>query len=177
MSWAAAALSRPARARLVLFTLLLLGLICRLIRISQPFVDQWSWREADVAMIAGNFFRHGFNIFYPQIDWGGPAPGYVGTEFPLVPFLAALLYRLFGVQAWIGRGISLAFFALSLPLFYGLVRRLSNPRSALAATGVYVLTPLGIFASRSFMPDMASLSLAIAALALFAAWLEHEPNG
>src|SRR5688572_6859370 len=39
----------------------------------------------------------------PTIDWAGPAPGYVGTEFPLVPFLALLLYLLLRVQEWIGR--------------------------------------------------------------------------
>ena len=62
-----------------------IGIAIRLIHISQPFVDAWSSRQADVAMIARNFYRHGFNILYPQVDWAGTSPGYVGTEFPLVP--------------------------------------------------------------------------------------------
>src|SRR4029453_12838696 len=54
--------------------------------------------------------------FYPQINWTGPAPGYVGTEFPLVPFLAAGLYQIFGVQDWFGRCLLVGFFAASVPL-------------------------------------------------------------
>ena len=109
-------------------------------------------------MIAENFYRHGFNILYPQINWAGRLPGYVGTEFPLVPFLAAGLYGIFGVQDWIGRALSVAFFATSVPFLYLLMKRVSTGHSGLFAVGVYTLTPLSVLTSRSFMPDMASLS-------------------
>jgi 4-amino-4-deoxy-L-arabinose transferase-like glycosyltransferase len=156
-----------------LVVLLALGVSFRLIKISQPFIDAWSWRQSDVAMIAENFYRHGFRLFYPQINWAGNGPGYVGTEFQLVPFITSLFYIYFGVHEWIGRAVSVLFFAVSVPFFYLLVRKISNERSALLAVGIYICTPLGIYASRSFMPDMASLSLSIAALYLFAEWLER----
>jgi 4-amino-4-deoxy-L-arabinose transferase-like glycosyltransferase len=164
------------REQLLLCAILAGGLGIRLIAISQPYVDAWSWRQADVAMIAENFYRHGFALFYPRVNWAGTAPGYVGTEFPLVPCLAAVLYAAFGVQAWVGRAVSVAFFALSVPFLYRLVRQTSNARAALWAVAIYSLTPLGIFASRSFMPDMASLSLSLVALSLFATWLERAPQ-
>jgi hypothetical protein len=82
----------------MLLAWLAFGLILRLIKISQPLIDSWSWREADVAMIAENFYHDGFQVLYPQINWGGNAPGYVGTEFQLVPLIASLLYIPFGVQ-------------------------------------------------------------------------------
>jgi 4-amino-4-deoxy-L-arabinose transferase-like glycosyltransferase len=44
------------------------------------------------------------------------------------------------------------------------------------AADIYTLTPLSIFASRSFMPDMVSLSLSIVALYLMARWLERAPD-
>src|SRR5712692_8237273 len=119
--------SRNPIALLALFSV---AIFVRLIKISQPFVDAWSWRQGDVAMIAENFYRHGFNILYPQINWAGISPGYVGTEFPLVPYIASLLYVLVGVQEWIGRSISVIFFALSLPFFYLLVKNVFNERSA-----------------------------------------------
>ena len=161
---------------LLLLALLAVGCLIRLWAVTQPFVDHWSWRQADTAMIAENFYRHGFNIFYPQINWAGPAPGYVGTEFPLVPFLAAGLYWIFGVQDWIGRAISVAFFVASVPFLYLLIRRVATPYSGLFAVGVYTLTPLSVLTSRSFMPDMASLSCSIAALSLFAEWLTRAPH-
>ncbi len=108
---------------LLLLALISLGVLFRLIKISQPFVDAWSWRQADVAMIAENFYLHGFNIFYPQINWAGINPGYVGTEFPFVPFIASLHYAVLGIQDWIGRSVSVFFFAVSVPFFYLLVRK------------------------------------------------------
>jgi hypothetical protein len=35
-----------------------------------------------------HFLQNGFRFGYPQIDWAGKAPGYVGTEFPILPFIA-----------------------------------------------------------------------------------------
>src|SRR5215470_13835564 len=125
-----------------LVVLLALGVSCRLIQISQPFIDAWSWRQSDVAMIAENFYHHGFHLFYPQINWAGNAPGYVGTEFQLVPFIVALLYLCFGVHEWIGRAMSVLFFAVSVPFFYLLVRKIANESSALLAVGIYICTPL-----------------------------------
>ena len=104
----------PMSEVVLLCALLVAAVAMRLINISQPFIDAYSWRQSDVAMLADNFYRHGFNIFYPQMSYPGDDPGYVGTEFPLVPFLASLLYVIFGVQDWIGRSISVFFFALSV---------------------------------------------------------------
>jgi 4-amino-4-deoxy-L-arabinose transferase-like glycosyltransferase len=92
---------------------------------------------------------------------------------PLVPFIAAWLYASFGVQAWIGRTVSLLFYTVSVPFLYLLVREIANAGSALFAAAVYTLTPLCIFASRTLMPDMAALSLSTIALYLFAQWLER----
>ena len=156
------------------FALVVLGVAIRVVGLTQPFIDLWSWRQSDVAMIAENFSRNGFQVFFPQINWAGPAPGYVGTEFQLVPLLAALHYRLFGVHEWIGRMVSVAFFAASLPVFFLLVRRLYTARAAFAAVSVYIAVPLSIFSSRSFMPDIPSLSLALVALYLFTRWLEDD---
>jgi hypothetical protein len=156
-------------------TVVLVGIVLRLIQSSQPLVDLWSWRQTETAMIAENFYRHGFNILYPEISWAGNS-GFVGIEFQLITLIAAVLYIFFGIQDWVGRCISVFFFAASVPFLYLLVRKVWNERSAVFAIGIYVLVPLSIFASRSFMPDMASLSLSIMALYLFAEWLEQERN-
>src|SRR5256712_2549906 len=89
----------------------IVGFGVRLIAISQPFIDNWSWRESDVAAIARNFSENGFHFAYPQIDWAGDAAGYVGTEFPILPFAVALIYKIAGVQEWIGRLETVLFFA------------------------------------------------------------------
>lgn len=56
------------------------------------------WDGTDLGSISLNYYHNGFNFFYPQIDWGGAGPGYVEMQFPLVPFITALLYLVFGIH-------------------------------------------------------------------------------
>ena len=77
----------------------------RLVGITQPFVD--------ASELAPERRRHDCPEFLPQ--WvqrvlptdrlGGTVSGDVGPEFQIVPLIAALLYPVFGVHEWIGRGI------------------------------------------------------------------------
>src|SRR5438045_8866328 len=155
-------------------TLSIFAVAARLILITQPYVDRWSWRQSDVAAIARNFSQTGFHLAYPQIDWAGDAPGYVGTEFPILPFVAAVCYRVAGVHEWIGRSQGVIFFAISLPFFFLLVREIFGSTAAIWATFFFAFAPLNLFAGRSFMPDVPSLSLAIIGLYFFLRWLENE---
>jgi 4-amino-4-deoxy-L-arabinose transferase-like glycosyltransferase len=153
------------------------AVVLRVVLINQPYVDHWSWRQSDVAAIARNFLQNGSRFAYPQIDWAGSAPGYVGTEFPILPFIAALCYKFAGAHEWIGRIQAVIFFALSLPFFFLLVREIFGRTAAVWATFFYSFAPLNIFAGRSFMPDVPSLSLAIIGLYFFLRWVEdHKPT-
>jgi 4-amino-4-deoxy-L-arabinose transferase-like glycosyltransferase len=154
--------------------ILVAAFVVRWIGIDQPFVDPWSWRQSDVAAIARNFLENGFHFSWPQIDWAGDQPGYVGTEFPILPFAAALVYQGAGVQEWVGRIQGVFFFVAALPFFFGLVRRIFGDVVAVWATCFYAFAPLSIVASRAFMPDMPSLSLAIVGLYFFLRWLEED---
>jgi 4-amino-4-deoxy-L-arabinose transferase-like glycosyltransferase len=155
-------------------TLSILAVTARLILIDQPYVDRWSWRQSDVAAIARNFEQNGFHFAYPQIDWVGNAPGYVGTEFPILPFVAAICYKFAGVHEWIGRAQAVVFFAASLPFFFLFVREIFGEAAAIWATFFYSFAPLNVFAGRSFMPDVPSLSLALIGLYFFLCWINSE---
>ncbi|MEY2482279.1 MAG: hypothetical protein QOK24_807 [Verrucomicrobiota bacterium] len=158
----------------MLILIVLAAFAVRLIQIDQPFIDPWSWRQSDVAAIARNFFENGFHFRRPQIDWAGNERGYVGTEFPILPFGAALLYGSAGVHEWIGRIQGVLLFVAALPFFFLLVRRIFGEVVAVWATFFYAFAPLSIVASRAFMPDVPSLSLAIAGMYFFLRWVEEE---
>jgi len=154
-------------------TLSILAVVLRFVLIDQPYIDRWSWRQSDVAAIARNFANNGFRFAYPQIDWAGSAAGYVGTEFPILPFLAAICYKFAGVHEWIGRSQAVIFFAFSLPFFCLLVREIFGTTAAVWATFFYSFAPLNVFAGRSFMPDVPSLSLSIIGLYFFLRWIDN----
>jgi 4-amino-4-deoxy-L-arabinose transferase-like glycosyltransferase len=142
--------------------------------IDQPYVDHWSWRQSDVAAIARNFYDGGFRFAYPQVDWAGNATGYVGTEFPILPFVAAICYKFAGVHEWVGRSQAVILFAVSLPFFFSLAREIFGSTAAVWATFFFSFTPLNIFAGRSFMPDVPSLSLTIIGLYFFLRWTHDQ---
>jgi hypothetical protein len=158
---------------MVLF-IVVAAFVVRLVGIDQPFIDPWSWRQSDVAAIARNFLENGFHFSRPQIDWAGNEKGFVGTEFPVLPFFAALVYRSAGVQECVGRIQGVLFFVAALPFFFGLVRRVFGEVAAVWATFFYAFAPLTIVASRAFMPDVPSLSLAIIGLYFFRRWVEED---
>ena len=162
-----AAARYPFYASKVVLLLWILAVAVRLVLIDQPYVDDWSWRQSDVAAIARNFFEGGFRFGYPQIDWAANSAGYVGTEFPILPFLAAICYKFAGIHEWMGRSQSVIFFAISLPFFFLLVREIFDGTTAIWATFFYAFAPLNIFAGRSFMPDVPSLGLGIIGLYFF----------
>ena len=165
---------RPYRVAKLVLALWILSVAVRLIFIDQPYVDHWSWRQSDVAAIARNFYDGGFRFAYPQIDWAGNATGYVGTEFPILPFVAAICYKFAGVHEWIGRSQAVILFAVSLPFFFLLVREIFGSTAAVWATFFFSFAPLNIFAGRSFMPDVPSLSLAIIGLCFFLRWTQDQ---
>jgi 4-amino-4-deoxy-L-arabinose transferase-like glycosyltransferase len=162
------------RTTKLVITLSILAVAARLILIDQPSIDHWSWRQSDVAAIARNFERNGFQFAYPQIDWAGDSPGYVGTEFPILPFVAAICYKFAGVHEWIGRAQAVVFFAASLPFFFLFVREIFGETAAMWATFFYSFAPLNVFAGRSFMPDVPSLSLALVGLYFFLRWIDSN---
>src|SRR5436305_14486203 len=114
------------RTSQVAITISVVAIAVRLIAIDHPFTDTWSWRQSDVAAIARNYFQGGFHFARPQIDWAGDQPGYVGTEFPILPFVAALCYKIFGVHECVGRVQVLLLFALTLPFFFLIVLIISG---------------------------------------------------
>jgi hypothetical protein len=153
-----------------------LGLGLRFLGLSADLWEKHSWRQADVAMIARNFYRNGFHFFYPQVDYAGNLPGYVGTEFPIVPFLTSLLYLLFNEYIALGRLVSIAFFVLSIPLFYLLVRKFLGWQIAAFALFFYAVSPLCVFYTRTLMPESALLCLSIGAIFFFSLWIDKDES-
>ena len=90
---------KEARYHILLLLLVyVVGRLNILFTIDSPILG---WRPADLASIAVSYFRNGFHFFYPQVFWGGNGPGYVEMEFPLLPFLTAALYKLFGLHDYL----------------------------------------------------------------------------
>jgi 4-amino-4-deoxy-L-arabinose transferase-like glycosyltransferase len=136
--------------------ILVLGAGLRMLWLRTPLVEYHHWRQVDTAAIARNLWESGFNVFYPEVDWGG-RHGYVESEFPLVPAAAALVYSVFGQQDYFGRLVSVVFSTATIAATFALARLLLGSAAALAAAYLVAVSPSSVFFGRAFMPDAAML--------------------
>ncbi|HEX8806548.1 MAG TPA: glycosyltransferase family 39 protein [Candidatus Aquilonibacter sp.] len=133
--------------------------------IHDPLLDHPNWRQGDTASIARNFATLRYNIMYPQTNYDGPPPNYVELELQIVPFLAATLYKVFGIHEIFGRLITLCF-SIGTVAVVGLFGRwlFSSAIAGLAAAFFYAIFPGSIYYGRTFTPDTAMVFFLTAAL-------------
>ncbi len=164
-----------ANNRAIFIFLFFLGACIRLINIWQPLDGHLreAWREADVASISRNYYREDMNICYPRIDWRGDGPGYVEMEFPALPWLIAIFYKLFGYHEIIGKLLSCSFSLVSLLIFIQLSRHLLPNLAASAASMFFVLNPLLFRTANTLQPESLMLMLYILAVYSFIRWLDE----
>jgi 4-amino-4-deoxy-L-arabinose transferase-like glycosyltransferase len=159
----------------LLFGLIIVcGLFLRLVNLTTPLLDYHSWRQTDTAMVARNFYEHGYRILYPQVDWDGSNTGYVAMEFPIYPFLCAVLYKIFGVKEWLGRLVSIFFSTSSIIILFKLARICYTTPTALIACAFFAILPLNAYYGRTFMPESLMIFSTLAGIYFFSQWIEKE---
>lgn len=167
---------------LAVAVLLIVCVGARSYKITAPLADWHSWREADTAAVARNFVKAKFDLLYPQSDSllalneaGLPNPNrYFINEFPFYNAVVAVLYKMFGVNTAIGRGVSIFFAALGAFFLYLLTRKLAGVGIALLALGYYALNPYNIYYGRFFTPDPTFVALSIISLYWCVRWVESK---
>lgn len=168
------------RDRWLLAGLILLGLILRLPglgRGTDRAHPHFLWRENDISSIARNYQREGMNILYPRIDWRGTGPGYTESEFPLYPWTIAVVQRVTGESALVGRVISLVLSMATLIVFAALARGLLPPVAAAAAVGVMAVNPLFVGLSTAIVAEPLMLAGYVGGIYAFWRWLENDSGG
>lgn len=151
--------------RLGFLLVLVIATALRLQHIHNPILDHPNWRQGDTASIARNFARLQYNILYPQTNYNGPPPNYVELELQIVPFLAATLYKVFGVHEIFGRLISLLF-SVGTVAVVGLYARwmFSSALAGVIAAFFYAVVPGSVYYGRTFTPDTTMVFFLTAAL-------------
>jgi Dolichyl-phosphate-mannose-protein mannosyltransferase len=158
----------------LLIAILIVAAILRFNHINQPFIDSNSWRQASTAMMADNYYRRNWNIFYPEISWNGPDPSYNGREFQTVSYIAALLYVVVGQHDWVGRSVAVMFGLWGIFALYKLISCVWDREHALMGAAVMALLPGSIFIDREFLPDPAMVALLTTSCWMLVAYCQKE---
>jgi len=150
------------------------GVLIRCYNVSAPLLDLASWRETQTAMITRNLVKDGLDLLHPRVDWFGNNTAYLALEFPLYNGVIAIFYVVFGEQEIFGRILSILFSAGGMVLFYKLARLFFQEKVALYSLLFYMLCPLSIFYSQTYMPESMMLFFSIGAIYFLLRWRETD---
>ncbi len=159
--------------------IVLLGIVLRTYRISEPVADWHSWRQADTASVAREYVKHGINLLYPtyhdlsSIPSGLDNPhGYRYVEFPMRDAANALLaihFPQISLVEW-GRIISIVASGISI-LFLYLIMRLTSSKFAAGVTAfVYAVIPYNLFYGRVILPEPWLVAFSLISLYGYMRW-------
>jgi Dolichyl-phosphate-mannose-protein mannosyltransferase len=129
-----------------------------------PMAEAHSWRQITNADIARNFAEISANILYPQVSWGGPRDAYVSMEFPLLQWLAGMLFHVASDEELVCRVLAIAFSIGSVIAVYGLGGRLFGAASGRAAAFLLAVSPSFVFFGRTFISDTPMVCFSVAGL-------------
>ena len=120
--------------------------------------------QADRASIAFNYAQESMNFFQPRVMENRNMHGITGMEFPIIAYASALLYKVFGFSNLFYRLIEALLFiagqfaAWRIAGFF--VTKLTH--RVLLHT-LWVSSPILIFYSNNFLPEVPALSLSLLA--------------
>lgn len=128
--------------------------------LQMPVFGMHQGAQADRACVAWNFWHESMNFFEPRVMENRAAEGVAGMEFPIIPYLAAIGYKIFGFKPLIyrlivGATVTYGMWAAWRILSLYITRTLSK----LALLGIFYLSPTLVFYTWNFLADPVALSL------------------
>lgn len=136
------------------------------------------WRQCDCLSITMNYFQDNNPFLQPSVhNLGGDGTGKTVSEFPLLYFSIAQLWKIFGHHEYIYRFIVLLFFFIGL---FSLLKLFENilKDSILAIIFSLLLftSPVLVFYANNFLMNIPAFSLALTGLYFFFKFSETSKN-
>jgi hypothetical protein len=154
----------------VLISVALISLAMHFEHFPKQLVSIHVWRQTII-----NFYEGDMNIFNPARNERGSGDGIFRMEFPLMQWLVALTYKVFGNHLIITR---IFMFVIGLFSVLGMYRLLTglfqNDKLALAGAWAFNFSPSFYYYTINPLPDNLALCCSIWGLALFFSWIRKN---
>ncbi len=133
------------------------------------------WRQTQTQSTIINFYEEDMNILNPRKNDRGNSSGIFRMEFPLMQWLVACQYKLFGNHLIITR---IFMFIVGLISILGIYRLLDvlfqNVLLSLIGAWAFTFSPSFFYYTINPLPDNLALCFSIWGLALFFSWLHNK---
>jgi len=169
--------SKPLSNRLqnlLLVMVILVVLSVRLVTINTPSIKWTAWKEIDYLYISHNYWKQGFDFLHPEVGWPAEPPRVTEMEIPLVPFTAALFYKMFGFNAYTVRAVTFLAFLLMMIYTFKLAKREIGTFAGIVASFVAGVLPLHHPFGKFLFTEPSMIAMSVVTLYYFAEWVDHE---
>jgi hypothetical protein len=160
---------------LSLGVLLIVVWIVRVPTLSQPLLENHSFRQTQTAYQSLTLSQNFGSLLHPKLPIMG-SPWEVPFEFPLFQFSAALLIRFFSLEAdYANRLASLIWFSLCLTPLWFFIRRFISILASLATVTIFSFSAFSLQWSRGSLIEYCAVFFGITfALFLHKLWDKHS---
>jgi hypothetical protein len=131
--------------------------------ISLPPQSIHQWRQSDCLSITLNYFMEDRKFLDPSVHWTGPQDnGKTVSEFPIIYFTVAKLWKLFGYHLFYYRLLdTLILFSALFALFKFCEDLLKNSVWSIMITLLLFTSPILVYYGNNFTADVPAFSMAI----------------
>lgn len=133
------------------------------------------WRQTQTQTTINNFYEEDFNILNPRKNDRGNTDGIFRMEFPLMQWLVAALYKVFGNHLLISRLFMFVLGVISVLSMYKLCHVLFNSKAiGVIAAYTFTFSPCFFYYTINPLPDNMALAFGILGLATFFEWKQKQ---
>lgn len=161
--------------KLILFSIPVISFILHFHVFNLDLVGIHVWRQTETETVINNFYKEDFNIFFPKINTYADTDRLHRMEFPIMQWLFALGFKIFGQHIAVTRTLSFITGLFSVFGIYYLAERIfKNKTTAVIAAWCFNFSPVFYYYTMNPMPDDMALACSIWSIGLLYAYTETK---
>lgn len=156
---------------ILLFAIIVISFLMHLRHLNKELMSVHVWRQTQTQSTINNFYEEDFNILNPRKNDRGNTDGIFRMEFPLMQWMVALMYKIFGPHLIITRLFMFLLGIISVLGMYKLCKVLFNDTTiGVLAAYTFTFSPCFFYYTINPLPDNMALAFGILGIALFFDW-------
>lgn len=125
------------------------------------------WRQVDCLSITKNYYEEGMDFFSPKIHSLRAPGGKAVSEFPILNYTVAFLWKIFGEHEFIYRLLDYIIYLTSIFILFNVLKKFFGFRAHIFfMVGLLLTSPLLTYYSFNFLSDVPALSFSIMSFSL-----------
>src|SRR5690606_9089514 len=156
---------------IILLSIVVISTLMHLKHFSKDLMSIHVWRQTQTQSTIVNFYEEDMNILNPRRNDRGNTEGIYRMEFPLMQWLTACLYKVFGHHLMITR---ILMFLIGLLMVFGMYKLLfalfRNTTLSLIGAWTFNFSPSFYYYTINPLPDNLALCCSVWGLATFFQW-------